>query len=45
MPKEVEKKCLQELKKLKNMSPMSAEANCCKKLLRLDDRTSLVQEK
>ena len=24
MPKEVEKKCLQELKKLKNMSPMSA---------------------
>ena len=26
MPKEVEKKCLQELKKLKNMSPMSAEA-------------------
>ena len=26
MPKKVEKKCLQELKKLKNMSPMSAEA-------------------
>ena len=26
MPKEIEKKCLSELKKLKNMSPMSAEA-------------------
>jgi ATP-dependent Lon protease len=26
MPKEVEKKCMSELKKLKNMSPMSAEA-------------------
>ena len=26
MPKEVEKKCMAELKKLKNMSPMSAEA-------------------
>ena len=26
MPKDVEKKCLSELKKLKNMSPMSAEA-------------------
>ena len=26
MPKEVQKKCMSELKKLKNMSPMSAEA-------------------
>ena len=26
MPKEVEKKCMSELKKLKNMSPMYAEA-------------------
>ena len=45
MPKEVEKKCLQELKKLKNMSPMSAEATVVRNYLRLDDRTSLVQEK
>ena len=45
MPKEVEKKCLQELKKLKNMSPMSAEATVVRNYLRLDDRTSLAQEK
>ena len=45
MPKEVEKKCLQELKKLKNMSPMSAEATVVRNYLRLDDRTSMAQEK
>ncbi len=33
MPKEVEKKCLQELKKLKNMSPMSAEATVVRNYL------------
>ena len=35
MPKEVEKKCLQELKKLKNMSPMSAEATVVRNYLDL----------
>ncbi len=33
MPNEVEKKCLQELKKLKNMSPMSAEATVVRNYL------------
>ena len=33
MPKEVEKKCLTELKKLKNMSPMSAEATVVRNYL------------
>jgi len=33
MPKEVEKKCLQEVKKLKNMSPMSAEATVVRNYL------------
>ena len=33
MPKEVEKKCMQELKKLKNMSPMSAEATVVRNYL------------
>jgi ATP-dependent Lon protease len=33
MPKEVEKKCLGELKKLKNMSPMSAEATVIRNYL------------
>ena len=42
MPKDVEKKCLQELKKLKNMSPMSAEATVVRQLPWLDDRASLV---
>ena len=37
MPKDVEKKCLAELKKLKNMSPMSAEATVIRNYLRLDD--------
>ena len=33
MPKEVEKKCMAELKKLKNMSPMSAEATVVRNYL------------
>ncbi len=33
MPKDVEKKCLQELKELKNMSPMSAEATVVRNYL------------
>ena len=33
MPKEIEKKCLSELKKLKNMSPMSAEATVVRNYL------------
>ena len=33
MPKEVHKKCLSELKKLKNMSPMSAEATVVRNYL------------
>ena len=33
MPKDVEKKCLSELKKLKNMSPMSAEATVVRNYL------------
>ena len=33
MPKDVEKKCLGELKKLKNMSPMSAEATVIRNYL------------
>ena len=33
MPKDVEKKCLAELKKLKNMSPMSAEATVIRNYL------------
>jgi ATP-dependent Lon protease len=33
MPKDIEKKCLQELKKLKNMSPMSAEATVVRNYL------------
>ena len=33
MPKDFEKKCLQELKKLKNMSPMSAEATVVRNYL------------
>ncbi len=33
MPKEVQKKCLSELKKLKNMSPMSAEATVIRNYL------------
>jgi ATP-dependent Lon protease len=33
MPKDVEKKCLTELKKLKNMSPMSAEATVIRNYL------------
>ena len=33
MPREVEKKCMSELKKLKNMSPMSAEATVVRNYL------------
>ena len=33
MPKDIEKKCLSELKKLKNMSPMSAEATVVRNYL------------
>ena len=33
MPKEIEKKCLSELRKLKNMSPMSAEATVVRNYL------------
>tara|TARA_B100000686_G_scaffold323656_1_gene378615 strand:- start:73 stop:2460 length:2388 start_codon:yes stop_codon:yes gene_type:complete len=33
MPKEIEKKCMSELKKLKNMSPMSAEATVIRNYL------------
>jgi len=33
MPKEIQKKCLSELKKLKNMSPMSAEATVVRNYL------------
>jgi len=33
MPKEIEKKCMSELKKLKNMSPMSAEATVVRNYL------------
>ena len=33
MPKEIEKKCMTELKKLKNMSPMSAEATVVRNYL------------
>ena len=33
MPKEVEKKCMSELRKLKNMSPMSAEATVVRNYL------------
>ena len=33
MPKEVERKCMSELKKLKNMSPMSAEATVVRNYL------------
>ena len=33
MPKDVEKKCMAELKKLKNMSPMSAEATVVRNYL------------
>ena len=33
MPKDVEKKCMSELKKLKNMSPMSAEATVVRNYL------------
>ncbi len=33
MPKDVEKKCMTELKKLKNMSPMSAEATVVRNYL------------
>jgi len=33
MPKDVEKKCMSELKKLKNMSPMSAEATVIRNYL------------
>ena len=33
MPKEVQKKCMDELKKLKNMSPMSAEATVVRNYL------------
>ena len=33
MPKEVEKMCMSELKKLKNMSPMSAEATVVRNYL------------
>ena len=33
MPKEVEKKCMSELKKLKNLSPMSAEATVVRNYL------------
>ena len=33
MPKEVQKKCLSELKKLKSMSPMSAESTVVRNYL------------
>ena len=33
MPKEVHKKCMSELKKLRNMSPMSAEATVVRNYL------------
>ena len=33
MPKDVQKKCMSELKKLKNMSPMSAEATVVRNYL------------
>ena len=37
MPKTAKEKCFAELKKLKSMSPMSAEATVVRKLSRLDD--------
>ena len=42
MPKEVEKKCMSELKKLKKYEPNVSRGNCCKKLFRLDDRLTVV---
>ena len=45
MPKEVEKKCMSELKKLKNMSPMSAEATVIRNYLDWMIDLTLVQKK
>ena len=39
MPKEVEKKCLQELKKIKKYESNVSRSYSCQKLFRLDDRT------
>ena len=44
MPKEAKEKCLSELKKLKNYEPNVSRGNSCKKLFRLDDRTTLVKK-
>ena len=41
MPKEVEKKCLTRIKKIKKYESNVCRGNSCKKLFRLDDRTSL----
>ena len=43
MPKLAKEKCLSELKKLKIYEPNVSRSNSCKKLFRLDDRTSLVK--
>ena len=43
MPKEVQKKCMSELKKLKNMSPMSAEATVVRNYLDLKFRPCHLQ--
>ena len=45
MPKEVEKNVLQELKKLKNMSPMSAEATVVRNYLDWMTELTLAQKK
>ena len=43
MPKLAKEKCLSELKKLKINESYVSRSNSCKKLFRLDDRTSLVK--
>ena len=43
MPKLAKEKCLSELKKLKINESNVSRSNSCKKLFRLDDRTSLVK--
>ena len=42
MPKDVEKKCLQELKKIKKHESNVCRSNCSKKLSRLDGRITMV---
>jgi hypothetical protein len=44
MPKDVEEKAVQELKRLEAMPPMSAEATVSRKLPRLADRGAVAQE-